>query len=60
MDGRFGRLPGDFLVGPDGRIGLVYYGRDAGDFLLFRDLERAAFGAPMSDAALLPSLLSYP
>lgn len=59
MDGRFGRLPGDFLVGPDGRIALTYYGRDAGDFLLFRDLERAAFGAPMSEAALFPSLLSY-
>ncbi|MGH2505705.1 MAG: peroxiredoxin-like family protein [Ktedonobacterales bacterium] len=50
MDGRFGRLPGDFLMGPDGRIRLAYYGRDAGDFLLFRDLEVAAFGAPLAEA----------
>lgn len=50
MDGKFGRLPGDFLVGPDGRIRLAYYGRDAGDFLLFRDLESAAFGAPLPES----------
>ena len=60
MDGRFGRLPGDFLIGPDGRIRLVFYGRDAGDFLLFSDLERAAFGGPMPDTQIMPSLLSYP
>ena len=51
MDGRMGRLPGDFLIGPDGRIRLVYYGRDAGDFLLFSDLERVAFGALLPEAA---------
>jgi thioredoxin-dependent peroxiredoxin len=50
--GRVGRLPGDFLVGPDGRIRLAYYGRDPGDFMLFSDLERAAFGAPLPDAAI--------
>jgi len=47
VDGAFSRLPGDFLIGPDGRIQLARYGRDAGDFLLFRDLETAAFGAPL-------------
>ena len=49
MDGKFGRLPGDFLIGPDGRVRLAYYGHDAGDFLLFRDLEVAAFGTPLSE-----------
>ena len=52
MDGRMGRLPGDFLIGPDGRIRYAYYGRDAGDFPLFRDLELAAFGAPLPAPAL--------
>ena len=52
MDGRMGRLPGDFVVGPDGRIRLAYYGRDPGDFVLFSDLERATFGAPLPEAAI--------
>ena len=39
MDGRFGRLPGDFLIGPDLRIRTAYYGRDAGDFMLLSELE---------------------
>jgi len=54
MDGRKGLLPADFLIGPDGRIRLAYHGRDAGDFLLFSDLERMAFGAPLPgvDASL--------
>jgi thioredoxin-dependent peroxiredoxin len=37
--GQMGRLPGDFLIGPDLRIEVAYYGHDAGDFLLFRDLD---------------------
>ncbi len=49
MDGKMSRLPGDFLIGPDGRIKLAFYGHDAGDFLLFRDLEIAAFGAPVDE-----------
>lgn len=49
MDGTAARMPGDFLIGPDGRVKLAYYGHDAGDFLLFRDLETAAFGAPMDE-----------
>jgi thioredoxin-dependent peroxiredoxin len=48
-DGAFSRLPGDFLIGPDGRIQLAHYGRGAGDFLLFRELETAAFGAPLPE-----------
>lgn len=49
MERSFARLPGDILVGPDGRVQLAYYGRDAGDFLMFRDLEVAAFGAPLDE-----------
>jgi peroxiredoxin len=37
--GPMGRLPGDFLIGPDLRIERAYYGRDAGDFLLFADID---------------------
>jgi len=48
-DGAFSRLPGDFLIGPDGRIQLAYYGRDAGDFLMFRELETVAFGTPLDE-----------
>jgi len=33
MDGDIGRMPADFLIGPDGRIRLAYYGQDTGDFL---------------------------
>jgi thioredoxin-dependent peroxiredoxin len=33
VDGRFGRLPADFLIDPGGRILLAYYGQDLGDFL---------------------------
>jgi hypothetical protein len=33
VDGRFGRLPADFLIDPGGRILLAYYGLDLGDFL---------------------------
>ena len=32
-DGRFGRLPADFLIDPGGRILAAYYGHDLGDFL---------------------------
>ena len=30
---------GDFLIGPDLRIERAHYGRDAGDFLMFRELD---------------------
>ncbi|HET9109928.1 MAG TPA: redoxin domain-containing protein [Ktedonobacterales bacterium] len=55
MDGKLSRLPGDFLIGPDGRVQVAHYGRDAGDFLMFRDLESAAFGAPLDERALAQS-----
>ena len=47
MDSPSTRMPGDFLISPNGRILVTHYGRDAGDFLVFRDLEAAAFGAPL-------------
>lgn len=40
FDGQFGRMPADFLIGPDGRIRLAYYGHDHGDFLNLADLAR--------------------
>jgi peroxiredoxin len=50
--GPMGRLPGDFLIGPDLRIQQAYYGRDAGDFLLFAEIDAyvAHLVAPTSRA----------
>jgi peroxiredoxin Q/BCP len=39
FDGNFGRLPADFLIGPDGRLLLAHYGRDHGDFLPLDQLD---------------------
>jgi thioredoxin-dependent peroxiredoxin len=39
-EGHFTRMPASFVIGPDQRIHLAYYGRDAGDFLPFADLDR--------------------
>lgn len=39
MDGKFGRLPADFLIGPDLRIQTAYYGHDAGDFMRFATIH---------------------
>jgi thioredoxin-dependent peroxiredoxin len=39
FDGTFGRLPADFLIGPDGRLLLAYYGHDQGDFLTLDELN---------------------
>jgi len=39
MDGRMGRMPADFLIGPDLRIRRAYYGKDAGDFMLFAEID---------------------
>jgi thioredoxin-dependent peroxiredoxin len=42
MDGHFARMPADFLIGPDLRVEHAYYGRDAGDFLLFSEIDHFA------------------
>src|SRR5262249_5000194 len=39
MDGNFNRMPADFVIGPDMRIRFAYYGRDAGDFAMFSQLD---------------------
>lgn len=38
-EGRMGRKPADFLLGPDMRVQVVHYGRDAGDYLSFADID---------------------
>lgn len=40
-DPQMAKMPADFLVGPDGRLLLVHYGRDIGDHLPLPDIERA-------------------
>jgi thioredoxin-dependent peroxiredoxin len=45
MDGHFARLPAEFVIGPDLRVRAAYYGRDAGDFMLFSELDRYLLGA---------------
>ncbi|HLY30900.1 MAG TPA: redoxin domain-containing protein [Ktedonobacterales bacterium] len=39
LDGPIARMPADFLIRPDQRVHQAYYARDAGDFLLFSELE---------------------
>ncbi len=39
LDGKKARMPAEFLIGPDQRIQRAYYGRDAGDFLMFSEIE---------------------
>jgi peroxiredoxin len=39
LDGVKSRLPADFLIGPDLTIRRAYYGKDAGDFLLFSEID---------------------
>ena len=40
MDGAMGRRPADFLLSADLRVQVAYYGRDAGDFLPFAEIDR--------------------
>lgn len=40
-DTQMATMPADFLVGPDGRLLLVHYGRDIGEHLSLPDVERA-------------------
>jgi peroxiredoxin len=39
IGGRFGRMPAEFLLGPDLRIRRAYYGHDSGDFMLFTEID---------------------
>ncbi|WIG61043.1 MAG: hypothetical protein OJF49_003791 [Ktedonobacterales bacterium] len=51
MDGKLGRLPGDFLIGPDLHIRRAYYGKDAGDFLLFSEIDEFVAAYPPHSSA---------
>lgn len=59
FDGQFGRMPADFLIGPDGRILLAYYGRDHGDFLNLQEMN-LILQARQDVSPSLPSRPSYP
>ncbi len=48
MDGAMGRKPADFLLNPDLRIQTAYYGRDAGDFMPFAEIDRFLMTRPES------------
>jgi len=39
VDWQMGKMPADFLIGPDGRIIKVHYGRDMGDHLPVAEVE---------------------
>ena len=41
VDWQMGKMPADFLIGPDGRIVKAYYGRDIGDHLPMTEVEAA-------------------
>jgi peroxiredoxin Q/BCP len=40
-DMRMAKMPADFLVGPDGRLLLVHYGKDIGDHLSLGHIEKS-------------------
>jgi peroxiredoxin len=39
-DGVLDRLPAEFIIGPDFRVEVAHYGRDIGDFLLMKHIDR--------------------
>jgi peroxiredoxin len=41
VDWQMGKMPADFLIGPDGRILKTHYGREIGDHLAVKDVEAA-------------------
>ena len=41
VDWQMGKMPADFLIGPDGVIRNVHYGRDIGDHLSVTEIEEA-------------------
>ena len=45
-EGPMGRKPADFLLGPDLRVQVAHYGRDAGDYLPFADIDRFLSAGP--------------
>jgi hypothetical protein len=53
MDGHPGRLPADFLLESDLRIHTAYYGHDAGDFMLFEEIDAFLAARPWRQVGLL-------
>lgn len=41
VDWQMGKMPADFLIGPDGRIMMAHYGREMGDHLAVQAVEAA-------------------
>jgi thioredoxin-dependent peroxiredoxin len=50
VDWQMGKMPADFLIGPDGRILKTHYGRDIGDHLAVEEVE-AVLTEPGSSAS---------
>jgi peroxiredoxin len=50
VDWQMGKMPADFLIGPDGRILRTHYGREIGDHLAVKDVETILIdiGSPAS------------
>jgi peroxiredoxin len=48
VDWQMGKMPADFLIGPDGRILKAHYGRDIGDHLAMKEVDAslAGLGSP--------------
>ena len=44
IDWQMGKMPADFLIGPDGRILKTHYGREIGDHLAVKDVEAILTG----------------
>ena len=43
VDWQMGKMPADFLVGPDGRIVKTHYGREMGDHLSVKEVEAVLY-----------------
>ena len=45
VDWQLASMPADFLIGPDGTVLRVHYGRDIGDHMPIDEIEQALSGA---------------
>jgi peroxiredoxin Q/BCP len=59
-DKQMAKMPADFLVGPDGRLLLVHYGKDIGDHLSLADVETALSEWSGPGAAVPASMAGRP
>ena len=58
-DPQMATMPADFLVGPDGRLQLVHYGRTIGDHVPLARLELALAGRPTRAANTSPDVVPF-